>query len=96
MEYQEYIPNAIHGLQIDLLIVRNDQIINLCEMKYSKTPYILINNVMESINNKISDLVLVTKTKYSIYPTLITTIGLKENPNALNIQNVITLNDLFR
>lgn len=65
-------------------------------MKYSKTPYILINNVMESINNKISDLVLVTKTKYSIYTTLITTIGLKENPNALNIQNIITLNDLFR
>ena len=87
---------GIHGSQIDLLIVRKDQIINLCEMKYSKTLYTLTDKVMESINNKISDLMLVTKTKYAIYPTLITTIGLKENSYALDIQNVITINDLFR
>ena len=83
-------------MQIDLLIVRKDQIINLCEMKYSKTLYTLTDKVIESINNKISDLMLVTKTKYAIYPTLITTIGLKENSYALDIQNVITINDLFR
>ena len=35
-------PNeGIYGSQIDLLIVRKDQVINLCEMKYSETGYIV-------------------------------------------------------
>ncbi len=87
---------GINGSQIDLLIVRKDQIINLCEMKFSNVEYILTDKVVGSINNKINDLKLVTKTKYAIYPTLITTIGLKENANALLMQNVLTLDDLFR
>ena len=87
---------GINGSQIDLLIVRKDQVINLCEMKFSNTEFLVTNKVIESINNKISDLKLVTKTKYAIYPTLITTLGLKENPNSLMIQKTITLKELFK
>lgn len=87
---------GINGSQIDLLIVRKDQVINLCEMKFSNTTFTITDKVIESINNKINDLKIVTKTKYAIYPTLVTTIGLKENANSLMIQKVITLNDLFR
>ena len=32
---------GIYGSQIDLLIVRKDQVINLCEMKYSESGYIV-------------------------------------------------------
>ena len=90
-----YILNTIHVSQIDLLIVRKDQVINLCEMKYSETNFTVTDKVMMSINNKIHDLKLVTKTKYVIYPTLITTFGLNKTANSLSIQSLITLDDLF-
>lgn len=86
---------GIHGSQIDLLIVRKDQVINLCEMKYSSSEYTFSGSDDESMRNKISDLVAVTKTKHAIYPTLITTYGLVDNSYAGNIQSVVTLDDLF-
>ncbi len=86
---------GVNGSQIDLLIVRKDQIINLCEMKFSDVLFIVTDKVLLSINNKINDLRFVTKTKYAIHPTLVTTLGLKDNENALSIQAVITLDDLF-
>ncbi len=87
--------NGIFGSQIDLLIVRKDQIINLCEMKFSNVEYTIPDKVMQSIYTKISDLRTITKTKYAIHPTLITPIGVKQNSNSLSMQAIITLEDLF-
>lgn len=86
---------GIFGSQIELLIVRKDQVINLCEMKYSGSEYTVTEKTDRGIRKKISDLVKVTRTKYAIYTTLITTYGLVENAYAQNIQSVITLDDLF-
>lgn len=87
---------GIHGSQIDLLIVRRDQIINLCEMKYSEDDYTVDVAYDRSQRHKINDLLKVTKTKYAIHPTLITTYGVNENAYAKNIQSVITTDDLFQ
>ena len=86
---------GIRGAQIDLLIVRKDQVINLCEMKYSNAEFIITNEVDLSIRNKISDFINVTKTKYAIYPTIVTTYGLVENSYSGNIQSTVSLDDLF-
>ena len=86
---------GIHGSQIDLLIVRKDQVINLCEMKYSNTDYTITRKADEDIQNRIHDLIAGTGTKYAVYPTLITTYGLVENSYSGNIQSVVTMNDLF-
>lgn len=86
---------GVNGSQIDLLIVRKDQIINLCEMKFSTVLFSVTDKLISSINNEINDLRIVTKTKYAIHPILITTLGLKENANAYSMQAVITLDDLF-
>ena len=86
---------GIKGAQIDLLIVRKDQVINLCEMKYAASEYSLSGEDDESMRNKISDLVNATKTKYAVFPTLITTYGLVDNSYSGNIQAVITMDDLF-
>lgn len=86
---------GVFGSQIDLLITRRDQVINLCEMKYSGSDYTITEKVDRSIRNKIHDFVLLTGTKYAIHPTLITTYGLVENTYADYIQSVITLDDLF-
>ena len=87
---------GIMGSQIDLLIVRKDQVINLCEMKYSNVEFTITDKVDTSIRNKIHDLKAVTKTKYAIFPTLITTYGVVDNAYALNMQSVVTMDDLFR
>ena len=86
---------GIRGAQIDLLIVRKDQVINLCEMKYSNSEYIVTESVDSNIRNKIEDFRTVTKTKYAIYPTLVTTYGLVNNSYSGNIQSVVTMDDLF-
>ena len=86
---------GIHGSQIDMLIVRKDQVINLCEMKYSGSDYVITENADKAMRYKIHDLVTVTKTKYAIYPTLVTTYGLVQNSYASNIQSVVTLDDLY-
>lgn len=83
------------GAQIDMLIVRNDRIINLCEMKYSINDYSYTGKDDESLRNKIASLKDVSKTKYSIHPVLVTTYGLKDGIYSGRIQAVITTNELF-
>ena len=87
---------GIFGSQIDMLIIRKDNVINLCEMKYSDAEYTITKKVDESLRNKISDFKNATNTKYAIHPILITTYGLVNNKYSSNIQAVITLNDLFK
>ncbi len=86
---------GIAGSQIDLLIVRKDQVINLCEMKYSNSEYAVTEKTTQSINRKISDFCKLTSTKYAIFPTLLTTYGIVDNSYSGYFQSVITLNDLF-
>ena len=86
---------GVAGSQIDLLIVRKDQVINLCEMKYSGSEFTITSNADKDIRNKIHDLMTITGTKYAIYPTIITNYGLVENSYSGNIASVITMDDLF-
>ena len=86
---------GLYGSQIDLLIHRKDQVIHLCEMKYSAAEYMIDAEFVRSMNRKISDFRLCTGTKYAIHPTLITVCGLFSNAYAADIQAVITASDLF-
>lgn len=86
---------GVFDSQIDMLIARKDQVINLCEMKYSGSEYTITEKVERGIRNKIHDLTLLTGTKYAIYPTLITTYGLVPNSYSECVQSVVTLKDLF-
>lgn len=87
--------NGIHGSQIDLLIVRKDQIINLCEMKYSESEYVVDAAFDRAQKRKIEDFRKKTKTKYAIHSTLVTTYGVEENAYANELQAIITAKDLF-
>lgn len=82
--------------QIDLLIERADRIINLCEIKYGTTPYLIDKN--EDMKFRIRQAVFVhqTGTKYGIMPTFITTYGLAKNAYSSNILSEITMDDLFK
>ena len=86
---------GIAGSQIDLLIDRKDQVINLCEMKYSNVEYTLTEMEDRKIKKRINDLILYSGTKSAVFPTLITTYGLVENSCSGNIQSIVTMDDLF-
>lgn len=87
--------NGIQGSQIDLLIVRKDQIINVCEMKYSETDYLVDAKFDRDQKRKISDFIKKKETKYAIHSTLITTYGVENNAYSGEIQAIITSDDLF-
>lgn len=89
------IENGINGSQIDMLIVRKDQIINVCEMKFARGKYTVTSKTDTDIRKKINDFFAVTETRYAIHPIIVTTYGLTENAYAGNIQAVITAEDLF-
>ena len=86
---------GIQGSQIDLLIVRKDQVINVCEMKYSETDFVVDAKFDRDQKRKISDLIKKTETKYAIHSTLITTYGVNESVYLGEIQSIITAEDLF-
>lgn len=90
------VENGINGSQIDLLIDRKDQVINLCEMKYSTQEYAISRETDEKLRHKRNDFMNVTKTKSAVHLTLVTTYGLVSNSYAGNIQSVITAEDLFQ
>ena len=83
------------GAQIDLLIDRRDQVINLCEMKYSSKPYEITSTYMEYLKQRRETFREVTKTRKSLYLTLVTPCGLAKNAAQSEIQNELTLDDLF-
>lgn len=87
---------GIHGSQIDLLIVRKDQVINICEMKYSESEYYVDAEFDRSQKRRMNDFRIKTKTKYALHSTLITTYGVEKSAYANELQSVITSDDLFQ
>lgn len=84
------------GTQIDLLIDRNDHVINLCEIKFYNTIYSIDKAYAITLREKMRIFQESTKTKKQLFWTIITTFGLKHNINSLGlIQHVLTLDDLF-
>lgn len=83
------------GAQIDLLIDRNDDVINLCEIKYSKAPFQITNTIDAILQNKREHFIQETGTEKAVHLTMITTMGLSDNPYAWDVQSVVTMDDLF-
>lgn len=84
------------GAQIDLLIDRKDQIINLCEMKYSTSEYEITKRYNDEMQERRELFRSQTKTKKALHLTMVTTYGVKENPYSGMIQSQVTMDDLFR
>lgn len=88
--------DGLPGAQIDLLIDRNDQAINLCEIKFSTSDYEVVKKDIENLLNKKRVFQYHTHTKKHIFLTLITTMGAISNSNRVNhIDQVLTLEDLY-
>ena len=85
------------GVQIDLLIDRQDKCINLCEIKFSSDPFILNKKYVNELKQKEASFRTQTKTRKSIFLTLISTYGIKNSDSFPGlIQNDISMEALFR
>ena len=84
------------GAQIDLLIDRADNVLNLCEMKFYKKAYALTQEDRFDFEDRIDLLARITKSRKNIHFTLVTTIGLAFNEHSGVVQKVVTLEDLFK
>ena len=83
------------GAQIDLLIDRNDQVVNICEMKYSLSEFSIDADYERNLRNKKSAFIEATKTRKAVHLTMITTYGICRNSHSGIVQSEITLEDLF-
>jgi hypothetical protein len=84
------------GAQIDLLIDRGDDVIHICEAKFSKNDYIITKNYAQDLRRKRSVFEYATKTKKLIVTTILTTYpAIKNQYYQDEIHSEVTLNDLF-
>jgi uncharacterized protein len=87
--------DVVHGAQIDLIIDRADNVINLCEIKYSTVPFIIDAAYHTTLMKKLSAFQYFTKTKKTLFLTFITVNGLHENKYSIDyIQNSVRA-DMF-
>ncbi len=85
----------LRGVQIDLLIDRSDGIIDICEMKYSKEPYVISADYGRELQCKRDVLVEVTGTKNAVHTIMVTTDGVVHNEEWGEIQAEVNLDNLF-
>ena len=92
-----HVPDEEHstGAQVDLLIDRADNVINLCEMKYAAAAYELNARREAELRERRATFLAVTKTNKTVMTTLVTSSGLKRNRYCGAVQSEITLNDFF-
>lgn len=84
------------GAQIDMLIDRNDDTINLCEIKYTNAPYLITVEEDCRIRNRRAAFIRETDTKKTVLITMITSFGLVPGGYADDIHCQVTMADLFR
>ena len=86
---------AGQGAQIDLLIDRADRVINVCEMKFSETPYAITKDYEERLRTKMAVFRQETKATKSLALTMVTTFGIQPGIHSGIVQNEVLMNDLF-
>lgn len=83
------------GAQIDMIIDRNDNTINLCEMKFSNKPFTIDKEYQRNLLNKIESVQEYSNHKKTIILTMITTYGIEKNGYWNIVQKEVTIVDLF-
>lgn len=84
------------GMQIDLVIDRDDRKICLCEMKFSQGKFSVGRDYAEKIQERIRRTMEFTDNAKPVISVLITTYGIERNDYSGKFQKVVTMEDLFR
>lgn len=83
------------GFQIDLLIERKDNVINICEMKFYADEFIISSEYAKNLRTKKEGLKAVTGTNKMIHITFITTFGVFQNQKKTDLVDNDLKLDIF-
>ena len=83
------------GVQIDLLIDRADNVVNVCEMKFSNGLYEISEEEDLKLQTRVEAFSNAVGEDKTIHLTMITSRGLLPNAYSRNVQSEIVLGDLF-
>lgn len=83
------------GAQIDLLIDRADRVINVCEMKFSETPYSITKEYEEKLRTKMAVFRQEMKATKTLLLTMVTTFGVMQGLHSGIVHNEVVMDDLF-
>ena len=81
--------------QIDMILERADGIINIMEMKYSEAEYLLDSDESCNIRNRVETFRKETGVKEALWPTLVSTYGLRNGIHSSTFVATLTMDDLF-
>lgn len=96
VEYYSWRSTRSPRSQIDMIIERADRLVNLCEIKYVQSEYVITAEEDKKMRNRTSAFVLETKTRAGILPTWITPYGLFPNNYSVSVNHQILIDDLFQ
>ncbi|HSX20885.1 MAG TPA: ATP-binding protein [Gammaproteobacteria bacterium] len=84
------------GAQIDLLLDRADNCMNLCEIKFYNQVFEITKPYAEELNAKKEIFRMGTNSKKSLFTTIISTYGIQDNARAReSVQSQVTIEALF-
>ena len=90
-----HLRDEAESTQIDLLIERDDRVINACEIKFYSDEFVVDKTYYRKLLSRQGMLVERISPKVSVHQTLISTYGLKRNEYSGVFTQVITLDDLL-
>ena len=84
------------GVQIDLLLDRNDNTINLFELKFHATPYVFTKKDADAFRTKKALFQHYTQTRKHIFLSFLSVYGILDNEHSIGlVDNSIVLDALF-
>ena len=87
--------NDTEGMQIDLLIDRADDVVNVCEMKFSKSNYVITKSYADRLMRHIDQLERAQPNK-KYHLTFVTVNPIERNAYSDIVKSSITSDELFR
>lgn len=82
------------GMQIDLIIDRADDVVNVCEMKFCKSEFIVTKSYSEKIARRIETLEQIFPSK-TFHPTIVSAAPVHRNEYSDIFLSQLTIDDLF-
>ena len=87
--------NDEEGVQIDLIITRNDNVVNLCEMKFSSAEYSISKDEDLRLRKRINMLNATVQNELPVHLTMITRYCLCQNKYSGIVKKSLTIDDFF-
>ena len=90
------VQDAARGAQIDLILERSDRAFNICECRFASEEFVIEKDCAENLRNKIAAFRRDTRTRKTIFLSMVTTFGIRQNKHSGMVNTEVTLDDLFR